>query len=218
MPRAPERPPDGHRHPPAARRLCRPPTASPRRSRRPCSTGARASSASTRCSSASRSTPSTRPIIGPETVHLRDLQPVAWPPTRCRTWPRSWPGPGRCPTSARSASSAGAEVGPLALLARPVLEGLARTAIDLGGFDYGDGSTPVPPGLDLPGRPPVRRPEGRRRPDRPRPALDRRGRRIVRQSLARPGLRTGRTLPPRSGSRRRLGDPSAIAKWIDSGE
>jgi hypothetical protein len=41
--------------------------------------------------------------------------------------------------------------GPLALLARPELEGLSRTAIDLEGFDYGDGSSEVPPGLDLPG-------------------------------------------------------------------
>ena len=43
------------------------------------------------------------------------------------------------------------DAGPLALLARPILSGLARTVIDLGGFDYGDGSGPVPPGLDLPG-------------------------------------------------------------------
>lgn len=46
---------------------------------------------------------------------------------------------------------ASADAGPLALLARPLLSGLARTAIDLGGFDYGDGSGPVPRGLDLPG-------------------------------------------------------------------
>ena len=41
--------------------------------------------------------------------------------------------------------------GPLALLTRPALSGIARTAIDLDGFDYGDSSTPVPPTLDLPG-------------------------------------------------------------------
>ena len=41
--------------------------------------------------------------------------------------------------------------GPLALLARPELEGLSRTVIDLGGFDYGDGSKSVPPAFDLPG-------------------------------------------------------------------
>ena len=42
-------------------------------------------------------------------------------------------------------------IGPLGLLARPMIEGISRTAIDLDGFDYGDGSKPVPPGLDLPG-------------------------------------------------------------------
>ena len=41
--------------------------------------------------------------------------------------------------------------GPQVLLARPALEGLARTAIDLRGFDFGDGSGHVPAGLDLPG-------------------------------------------------------------------
>jgi dienelactone hydrolase len=46
---------------------------------------------------------------------------------------------------------AGPEVGPLALLALPSLVGLGRTAIDLGGFDYGDGSQEIPDGLDLPG-------------------------------------------------------------------
>jgi hypothetical protein len=40
---------------------------------------------------------------------------------------------------------------PLGLIARPMLEGISRTAIDLGGFDYGDGSKVVLPGLDLPG-------------------------------------------------------------------
>jgi hypothetical protein len=41
--------------------------------------------------------------------------------------------------------------GPLALLARPRLEGLGRTALDLHDFDYGDGSDPIPADLDLPG-------------------------------------------------------------------
>lgn len=41
--------------------------------------------------------------------------------------------------------------GVLALLARPALDGVGRTAVDLGGFDYGDGSGEVPPELDLPG-------------------------------------------------------------------
>jgi hypothetical protein len=43
------------------------------------------------------------------------------------------------------------EAGPLALLARPMLSDLGRTAIDLNGLDYGDGSTTVPAALDLPG-------------------------------------------------------------------
>jgi hypothetical protein len=43
------------------------------------------------------------------------------------------------------------EAGPLALLARPLLGDIGRTAIDLNSFDYGDGSTTVPPALDLPG-------------------------------------------------------------------
>jgi hypothetical protein len=46
---------------------------------------------------------------------------------------------------------ASGEAGPLALLARPLLGTLGRTMIDLDGFEYGDGSAPVPPGLDLPG-------------------------------------------------------------------
>ena len=41
--------------------------------------------------------------------------------------------------------------GPLALLARPALEGVSRTFVDLDRFDYGDGSGAVPAGLDLPG-------------------------------------------------------------------
>ncbi len=41
--------------------------------------------------------------------------------------------------------------GPQALLARPALEGLGRTAIDLRGFSEGDGSANFPPEIDLPG-------------------------------------------------------------------
>ncbi len=43
------------------------------------------------------------------------------------------------------------QAGVLALLARPGLEGLGRTLVDLERFTYGDGSTPTPPGLDLAG-------------------------------------------------------------------
>lgn len=95
--------------------------------------------------------PSEKPAAGkPETVHfdcynkglaaerLQDLATVV-------AWARSGPwinevnllGDGRW--------------GPLALLARPALEGVGRTAIDLNGFDYGDGSGAIPADLDLPG-------------------------------------------------------------------
>lgn len=40
---------------------------------------------------------------------------------------------------------------PLVLLARPLLPRVGRTAVDLAGFDYGDGSAELPAGLDLPG-------------------------------------------------------------------
>ena len=42
-------------------------------------------------------------------------------------------------------------IAPLVLLARPALVGLARTVIDLEGFDYGDGSAQIADGIDLPG-------------------------------------------------------------------
>lgn len=45
----------------------------------------------------------------------------------------------------------GGTAAPIALVTRPILTGLARTAIDLDGFDYGDGSGTVPAEIDLPG-------------------------------------------------------------------
>jgi len=41
--------------------------------------------------------------------------------------------------------------GPQVLLARPALEGIARTAVDLNGFEPGNGSGEYPANLDLPG-------------------------------------------------------------------
>lgn len=41
--------------------------------------------------------------------------------------------------------------GAQALVARPALQGLARTALDLDDVELGDGSNPLPSGLDLPG-------------------------------------------------------------------
>jgi hypothetical protein len=59
-------------------------------------------------------------------------------------WTRSQP-------DAREVSLVGqGRTGPLVLLARPVLEGLSRTAIDLHEFDYVDGAT-IPDELHLPG-------------------------------------------------------------------
>lgn len=55
-------------------------------------------------------------------------------------------------TDAREVSVIGLDEGAvLTLLARPVLENVTRTAVDLSGFDYGDGANVPPPGLDLPG-------------------------------------------------------------------
>jgi hypothetical protein len=41
--------------------------------------------------------------------------------------------------------------GPQVLVARPLLDGLSRTAVDLHGFSEGDGSEPLPADIDLPG-------------------------------------------------------------------
>ena len=65
--------------------------ADPRWSRR-CWPRARASSASTRSSSASRSTRAIRCRIGPRPSTSRPTT-RPWPPTRCRTWPPCSPGP-----------------------------------------------------------------------------------------------------------------------------
>jgi hypothetical protein len=61
------------------------------------------------------------------------------------SWARSLP-------EAREVSLIGqGRSGPQVLLARPSLTGLARTAVDLHDFDEGDGSTPLPAEVDLPG-------------------------------------------------------------------
>ena len=69
---------------------------------------------------------------------MRDLATVV-------AWCRSRPEARRVSVAARG------EAGVLALLAGPSLPGVSRLAVDLEGFDLGDGSTPVPPGVDLPG-------------------------------------------------------------------
>ena len=69
---------------------------------------------------------------------MRDLATVV-------AWCRSRPEARRVSVAARG------EAGVLALLAGPSLPGVSRLAVDLEGFDLGAGSTPVPPGVDLPG-------------------------------------------------------------------
>jgi hypothetical protein len=94
--------------------------------------------------------PSSPASARPDTVHydtynpslaadqMQDLATVL-------AWARSQP-------DVREVSLAGlGRAGPQVLLARPLLEGLARTAVDLHEFDPGDGSSPIAPELDLPG-------------------------------------------------------------------
>ena len=98
-----------------------------------------------------------------------------------------------------------------------VLEGLARTAIDLGGFDYGDGSKPVPPGLDLPGVLQFGGLKAAAALTAPAPLW-----------IVGAGEGVHHAWPVRAYEladspaqiriEKEAGDPSAIAKWIDSGE
>ncbi len=109
------------------------------------------------------------------------------------------------------------QAGPLALLARPALEGLARTAIDLDGFDPGDGSKPVPPGLDLPGALQFGGLKAAAALTAPAP---------LRVSGAGPNLDANWPVrayaladaPAQFRLDRGSVDPAAIARWIDAGE
>ncbi len=106
--------------------------------------------------------------------------------------------------------------GPLALLARPSLDGLARTAVDLDGFDPGDGSRPIPPGLDLPGMLQFGGPRACAALAAPAPLW-----------IARAGAAFDAAWPAKayalagSPEQFRLDregvDPAAVARWIDSG-
>ena len=109
------------------------------------------------------------------------------------------------------------QAGPLALLARPALEGLARTAIDLDNFDPGDGSGEIPPGLDLPGMLQFGGPKAAAALTSPAPLW-----------IARAGPAFDAAWPAKayalagSPAQFRLDregvDPAAVARWIDSGE
>ena len=124
--------------------------ASPRRSPAPCSPRARASSASTRSSWASRSIPSNPVAHRPDTVHFETYNPSLAADqmqdlATVLAWARSQP-------DVREVSLVGQGLaGSQVLLARPLLEGLARTVVDLAGWQDTDGSGPLPPALDLPG-------------------------------------------------------------------
>jgi dienelactone hydrolase len=107
--------------------------------------------------------------------------------------------------------------GALALLARPSLEGLARVAIDLDGFDFGAGNDPIPTDLALPGVLQFGALPAAAALSAPHPLW-----------LARPG----KTFDPHwpttayaladSAAQLRLDgsafDPKALALWIDAGE
>ncbi len=107
--------------------------------------------------------------------------------------------------------------GPLALLARPSLGGLARTAIDLDGFDPGDGSGEIPIGLDLPGMLQFGGLKGAAALVAPEPLR-----------IARPGPNFDASWPGRAYALagapgqlrldREAVDPAAVARWVDSGE
>ncbi len=86
----------------------------------------------------------------PETVHFDCYNPTlaqdrAQDLATVATWARFQPD-----VRELSLISSGTAA-PLALVTRPLLTGLARTAIDLDGFDYGDGSGEIPAEIDLPG-------------------------------------------------------------------
>jgi hypothetical protein len=94
--------------------------------------------------------PSRFAVHRPDTVHfetynpslaadqMQDLATVV-------AWARSQP-------DVRAVSVVGTgRSGPQVLLARPALEGLARTAVNLHDFDEGDGASAYPPDIDLPG-------------------------------------------------------------------
>jgi hypothetical protein len=109
------------------------------------------------------------------------------------------------------------EAGPLALLARPMLEVIGRTAIDLEGFDYGDGSGDIPAGLDLPGVLQFGGLMAAAALTAPAPLR-----------LFRPGAKFAREWPTRAYAlddaapmlriEDNAPDPAELARWIDTGE
>ena len=104
----------------------------------------------------------------------------------------------------------------LALLARPGLDGLGRTMLDLDRFTYGDGSTPLPPDLDLAGVFQFAALPGAAALAAPAPLW-----------ITGAGAEFDRTWPTRAyalagaaGQLRvdRISTPATIARWVDTGD
>jgi hypothetical protein len=85
-----------------------------------------------------------------DTVHIETYNPsVAADQMQDLATVLSW---ARSHANSREVSLVGQGLaGPQVLLARPLLEGLARTVVDLSDWQDSDGSRPIPPALDLPG-------------------------------------------------------------------
>ena len=86
----------------------------------------------------------------PDTVHFETYNPsLAADQMQDLATVLSW---ARSQADVREVSLVGQGLaGPQVLLARPQLEGLNRTFVDLSGWQDVDGSGPLPPALDLPG-------------------------------------------------------------------
>jgi len=92
-----------------------------------------------------------RPVAHrPDTAHIETYNPsLAADQMQDLATVLSW---ARSQADVREVSLVGQGLaGPQALLARPLLEGLARTVVDLSGWQDSDGSGTLPPALDLPG-------------------------------------------------------------------
>ncbi len=86
----------------------------------------------------------------PDTVHFETYNPsLAADQMQDLATVLSW---ARAQADVREVSLIGQGLaGPQVLLARPLLQGIARTIADLSGWQDSDGSGPLPPALDLPG-------------------------------------------------------------------
>jgi len=109
------------------------------------------------------------------------------------------------------------QAGPQVLLARPALEGLARTAVDLHGFDPKDGAVALTAGLDLPGLLQFGGPKAAAALTAPDPLWIQ----GTSDSFARAWPEKAYALAdasPRLRLTREAADPETLAAWIDSGE